>query len=60
MLTCILIPSPHGIGRIMSRNTNMTNSENFVPLALILEHDFAEKTDWRHAVAEQLVMEFLQ
>jgi len=34
--------------------------QDLVPLALVFEHDLAEETNGRHAVAEQLVVEFLQ
>ena len=34
--------------------------KHLAPFALIFEHDFAKEADGRHAVIEQLVMEFLQ
>jgi hypothetical protein len=34
--------------------------QHLVPFALVFEHDFAEETNRRHAVAQQFVMEFLQ
>src|ERR1700741_2203521 len=37
-----------------------SNSQHFVPFALVFEHDFAEEPNGRHAVVEQLVVEFLQ
>src|SRR5215469_730027 len=36
------------------------NLQYLVPLALVFQHDFPQETNGRHAVAEQLVMEFLQ
>jgi len=35
-------------------------SQYLVPFALVLQHDFAEETNGRHAVVEQFVVEFLQ
>jgi len=34
--------------------------QHLVPFALVFEHDFAEETNGRHAMAEQFVVEFLQ
>jgi hypothetical protein len=34
--------------------------QDLVPFALVFEHDLAKKANGRHAVIEQLVMEFLQ
>ena len=34
--------------------------QHLVPFALVFEHDFAEESNRRHAVAEQFVVEFLQ
>ena len=34
--------------------------QHLIPFALVFEHDFAEQTNLRHAVIEELVVEFLQ
>jgi len=34
--------------------------QHFIPFALVFKHDLAEEANGRHAVVEQLVMEFLQ
>ena len=43
-----------------SQARSMTSLQDFVPFCFVLEHDLAEKMDRRHAVIEQLIMEFLQ
>ena len=43
-----------------SQAGSLTSSQNFVPLALIFEHDLAEEPNRWHAVVEELVVEFLQ
>src|SRR3954453_5854541 len=34
--------------------------QHLIPIAVVFEHDFPEQTNGRHAVAEELVMKFLQ
>ncbi len=40
--------------------SRLEESQHVVPFRLVFEHDFAEKTNGRHTVVKQLVMEFLQ
>ena len=47
-------------GSLLDPTSKMPALQYLVPLALVFEHDFPEKTNGRHAVAEQFVMKFLQ
>ena len=50
----------HSNGQGTARSTWCVDLQNFVPLALVLEHDLAEEANRRHAVVEQFIMELLQ
>jgi hypothetical protein len=44
----------------IKRQRKRRKSQHLVPFALVFEHDLAEEANGRHAMIEQLVVEFLQ